>query len=453
MSTDDKFTHSAAKRATSWSCAARIVSNAGVIGLWLWLYRPVFDYLAIIFAREDFRTNQIVLVGVAVLIAVRVRASRARGGRVFPGRVRPRLDAPPQLFIPALALVLGGSALYLLVERFLDINTISASLFGLASYGLLGLWMEPARWREGLPAALLLLIGALPFGEHLQTFVGYPVRILTATLVRDGLAGAGIASVGVDTILVLENGVSQVDAPCSGVKSLWTGALFLIAATWIERRRLNLCWLLTALAFAALLLAANVARVGVLVIVGQVAGWETVAEMIHVPLGVLGFIAACASVIVLLRLQPVARDEEREAASPTLSRPAWLAPALAVVIAVMTLIYAPRPQIGLAQSPPAWEFPAGLTTEPMPLRPDEVEWLTRGGAESATRLSFEWHAPDGGRSVSGSMILITSNTWRAQHRPERCFEVYGLTLDDACTYLVAPDFPVRFLSLSDGEGH
>ncbi|RLC88341.1 MAG: exosortase O [Chloroflexi bacterium] len=438
MSTDNTLTHTTANR------VARIAANVGVVGLWLWLYQGMFGYLSIIFSREDFRTNQIVLVGVAVLIAVRVRTSLARGGRVLPGRVHPRLDASPQLSVPALTLVLGGSALYLLVERFLDINTISASLFGLASYGLLGLWMEPARWREGLPAALLLLIGALPFGEHLQTFVGYPARIFTAALVRDGLAGAGVASVGVDTILVLENGVSQVDVPCSGVKSLWTGALFLIAATWIERRRLNLRWLLTALAFAALLLAANVARVGVLVVVGQVAGWETVAEMIHVPLGVLGFVVACAAVVVLLRLQPVARGSDCQ---PDLTRPAWLAPALAAVILAMALVYTPRPQTGLAQAAPTWEFPAGLVTEPMPLRPDEIEWLTRGGANSATRLRFEW------RDITGSMILITSNTWRAQHWPERCFEVYGLSLDDSRTYLVAPDFPVRFLSLSDGEGH
>lgn len=413
--------------------AGRIVANAGLIGLWLWLYRPVFDYLSIIFSREDFRTNQIVLVGVIALIFARVRKER----------VRIRIAAPPQLFPPALLLILGGSALYLVVERFLDINTLSASLFGLASYGLLGLWMQPARWREGFPAALLL-IGALPFGEHLQTFVGYPMRILTAALVRDGLAGAGIASVGVDTILVLENGVSQVDVPCSGVKSLWTGALFLIAATWIERRRLNLRWMLTALAFAGLLLAANVARVGVLVVVGQVAGWLLAAEMLHVPLGVIGFVAACAAVVALLRLQPVASRPDHRSAP--LARPAWLTLGLAVVIAVMALIYAPRPQTGLAQAAPTWEFPSGLVTEPMPLRPDEIEWLTRGGAESATRLRFEW------RSVSGSMILITSNTWRAQHRPERCFEVYGLSLNDSRTYLVAPDFPVRFVSLGDGDG-
>jgi len=419
----------------------RLGANAAIVGLWLWLYRPVFDYLAIIFSREDFRTNQLVLLGVIVLIATRVRQERPCL----------RIDAAPQLSYPALILALGGSALYLAVERFLDVNTISASLFGLASYGLLGLWMQPRRWRGGLPA-VLLLVGALPFGEHLQTFVGYPMRLFTATIVRDGLRAAGVASVGIDTILVLENRVSQVDLPCSGVKSLWTGLLFLIAATWIERRSLNLRWLLTALVFAGLLFTANLARVGVLVVVGQVAGWRLAAGMLHIPLGVLGFVTACAAAAALLRLQrPIAQDagdaRGTEGATSPLSHPIWLAPALAPAILAMALAYTPRPQTGLAQPPPAWEFPAGLITEPMPLRPDEVEWLTRDGAESADRRRFEW------RGISGSMILITSTTWRAHHRPERCFQVYGLSINDSHTHLVSPDFPLRFVSLGDKDGH
>ena len=281
--------------------AVRIGANVFVILLWLWLYRSVFDYLAVIFSREDFRTNQIVLVAVLALIAIQIRKEH----------IRPQFDAAPQLFVPALLLALGGSLLYLIVERFLDINTISASLFGLASYGLLGLWMQPQRWRQGFPAALLV-VGVLPFGEHMQTFIGYPMRLLTASIVRDGLAAAGVSSIGIDTILVLENGVSQVDLPCSGVKSLWTGALFLIAATWVERRPLNWRWLLIAFVLAVFLFVTNLARVGVLVVVGQVAGWRLVAEMIHVPLGVLGFIASCAAAVVLLRLErPIAQEDRR----------------------------------------------------------------------------------------------------------------------------------------------
>jgi exosortase/archaeosortase family protein len=451
----------------SLSRAVRIGTNAVIIGLWLWLYRPVFNYLTIIFSREDFRTSQLVLIAVIVLIAIRARKER----------LHLRIDAPPQLHYPALALALGGSALYLAVERFLDINTLSASLFGLASYGLLGLWMEPRRWRQGLPAALLL-IGALPFGEHMQTFVGYPMRILTAALVRDGLAAAGASSVSIDTILVLENGVSHIDLPCSGVKSLWAGLLFLTAATWIDRRPFNLRWLLIAFIFAGLLFAANLARVGVLVVVGQVAGWRLIAEMLHVPLGVLGFAAVCVLAVILLRMgrpnrpdvawawgssqggEPIPHAEvsglgaiggrsgepvQLSSEDPVLTHPSWLAPALATAILVMAFAYTPRPHTGLTQTPPAWEFPAELRTEPMPLKPDEIDWLTRGGAESADRRRFEW------RGITGSMMLITSQTWRAHHRPERCFEVYGLSLDDSHTYLITREFPLRFVSLSYGN--
>jgi exosortase O len=439
--------------------------NGIIAGLWFWLYWPLFDYFAVIFSGEDFRTNQLVLVGVIILIAIQLHRER----------LWLRLDGAPHLYLPALTLALSSSILYLLCVRFLDVNTLSATLFGLASYGLLGLWLTPLSWRQGLPAALLL-IGALPFGEHMQTFIGYPLRIFTATLVRDGLAAAGVASIGIDTILVFENGVSQVDLPCSGVKSLWTGMLFLLAATWLERRPLNLRWLLLALSFAAFLIIANMVRVGVLVAVGPVAGWPLLAEMLHVPLGVLGFIAACAAAVGLLRLSPpwkeIAPASQEMSTSHTperslplghptspiphlpshishptspISHPPWLGPALVVIILAMVLVYTPPPQTGLTHSPPAWEFPAGLATTAMPLKPDEIAWLTRDGADSAERRRFEW------RGLTGSMILITSSTWRAHHRPERCFEVYGLSLEDSRTHLINPNFPVRFVSLGDGD--
>ena len=66
---------SAIDHTTSLPRPVRIATNVAIAGLWLWLYRPVFGYLAIIFSREDFRTNQLVLVGVLVLIATRGRRS------------------------------------------------------------------------------------------------------------------------------------------------------------------------------------------------------------------------------------------------------------------------------------------------------------------------------------------------------------------------------------------
>jgi exosortase/archaeosortase family protein len=407
-----------------------------------------------------------------------------------------------------LSLALGGSVLFLLVERFLDINMLAACLFALASYGLLGLWLSPARWRQGLPA-ILLLIGVLPFGEHLQTFVGYPMRIFTAELVRRGLTAVGVASVGVDTILVFENGISHVDLPCSGVKSLWTGLLFLLAATWVEQRPLTPYWFFVAVLLLPILFLANFMRVAILVMVGQVLNLPLLAEMLHVPLGVLGFMLACATAVALLKwrkpllahdrqainrandviYQPIKPDYEPEkiksvnvktstevhlsdsvswfipdlikesqlSGAPRLARgfnpwrswpaPIWLSLTLIALIFIMIQLYAPRPLSGLSTQSKSWTFPEGLQTESLPLKPDENEWLTRDGAESAERLRFSW--ADG--EISGSLILISSKTWRAHHRPERCFEVYGLSLAESRTHLVNTTMPIRFVALSADE--
>jgi exosortase O len=410
----------------------RIAANLGLLSIWIWFFRPVYSYLKVIFTREEFRSNQVVLLGVIFLIFLQVRK----------GDLRPRISQLPQLYFPAIVLVMIGSILFLVNERFLDINTLSASMFALASYGLLGLWMRPQRWKEGLPAALLLT-GALPFGEHMQTFIGYPVRILTAALVRDGLAAVGVHSIGVDTILIFENGFSQVDLPCSGVKSLWTGGLFLIALTWINRQPINLRWFLIALLFAVLLLAGNLGRVAILVIIGQVFEWTLLAEIMHVPLGVLGFVAACTAVVWLHRHTSDMYDEPDQEldGSNYVFRPAWLLPVLSALVLLMSLLYAPRENIAAAQEPTGWHLPDSLQVDPWPLAPEAMDWLAQVGADSADRFRFHWN------DRTGSILLVSSATWRGQHRPERCFAVYGLEVNDSQTYLVEPDFPLRMLTL------
>jgi hypothetical protein len=48
--------------------------------------------------------------------------------------------------------------------------------------------------------------------------------------------------------------------------------------------------------------------------------------------------------------------------------------------------------------------------------------------------------------------MIRSDTWRAHHRPERCFEAYGLTVDQAHSTLLSADFPLRVVYLSAAQG-
>jgi exosortase O len=432
-----------------WPRLGRVAVNLALVALWVWLYWAVFGYFRVIFSSEEFRTNQIILAIVLVLFFVQFRQERWR----------PRLDELPHISWPGLSLVLVGSVLYLLAERFLDINTLAASLFGLATYGLVGLWMSPRRWLAGLPAALLL-IGTLPFGDHMQTFMGYPMRIATARIIQEGLQAVGVYSVSVDTILVLESGLAQVDIPCSGIKSLWTGVLFLIAATWIERSAINLRWFGIAALMGVLLFVSNVARVAVLVLVGQVAGWELFTEWIHVPLGVLAFAGVCGVVLLFVKMQKPSEYQlppkvlqplpDREDPAGVIKRPVWLAPLLAVGITVMALAYTPRPQAVMAQATIDWRFPSEMQVQADPLSPQLLAWVTRDGAEFADRWDFTWQSESD--KIHGSLMFLTSNTWRGQHRPERCFEVQGITVEAGQTIYFSNDFSAQLVLVS-GEPH
>jgi exosortase O len=283
------------------------------------------------------------------------------------------------------------------------------------------------------------------------------MRIAAAQIVQHGLGFFGIHSVTVDTILVMESGLAQIDLPCSGVKSLWTGALFLIAATWIERRLVNVRWIGVAALTAVMLFLANVARVAVLVLLDQVMGWPFVAELFHVPLGVLAFTVVCIAALFMLQKLPVSqlpsggdvrRTPEPARVESNVLRPNWLALALALAIAGMALLYQPYPHAAAAEADIRWAFPTGFDIQESPLSPEHYAWITQDGADSASRWNFT--VTEGGTQVTGSILFLTSATWRGQHQPERCFEVQGQKVEGSQTIVFEPGFPARFLYLSAG---
>jgi len=200
--------------------------------------------------------------------------------------------------------------------------------------------------------------------------------------------------------------------------------------------------------------------VAVLVLVGQVASWDMIAEWVHVPLGVLAFAGVCGVVLLLVRtqktseyplpakvVQPPPDDED---AAKIMKRPVWLAPLLAVVIAAMALAYTPRPQLVMAQAAIHWVFPSEMQVQVDPLSPQLRAWVTQDGAEFADRWDFNWQSDAG--EIQGSLMFLTSSTWRGQHRPERCFEVQGITVEAAQTIYFSDDFSAQLVLVS-GEPH
>jgi exosortase O len=182
------------------------------------------------------------------------------------------------------------------------------------------------------------------------------------------------------------------------------------------------------------------------------------AEMLHVPLGVLAFICACGAALILIRWAGTSEQTDpdaphqgsriypHETKSYKLSRPVWLAPLIIILALILGVLYQPRPQEIYASAPQTWDFPVGMVAEPWPLSPEEENWLSNVGDSSATRWRFDW------QELSGALLFVSSTSWRAQHRPESCFEVFGLSVKDSQTHMLAENFPLRTLSLHNQKG-
>ena len=206
-----------------------------------------------------------------------------------------------------LLLMLGAGICSIVLQCIIDIKQVTVLLFILGTYGLWGLFANPNFWQKNLPVAGLLAC-ILPFNSQFNSGLGLPARVITAQVVEQLLSMLHIGAISSYDIIVLENGIAHVDVPCSGIKTLLVGTLFLLAATWLEGRKLGLKWLAVCAANFLMLVSANALRVTVLVLVAQVLKQPMYAEILHVPLGIVGLV--CASFLSWLMLQKVSKFAE-----------------------------------------------------------------------------------------------------------------------------------------------
>ena len=397
----------------SGSAAPAVAANAALLGAWLVLHASTLRWLGAHFSGSPLHAGLLV-VALALL-------ARGVGPKAGAAQVVAALSRAPRAAPAPLALV-GFAALgFVLVERRLDVSILSATLFGLGGYGLAGLYVDRDRFRRALPSALLL-VALLPFGDQADTYVGFSARVATARVVAAVLAACGQGALPVETILILENGAAHIDVPCSGVRSLWTGLLFFLAATCLLRRRIGARWALVGILHAALLLVENLVRVAVVVLLAAGLGLRGVAEVVHAPLGVLGFALACAlSLALLRRFVPAVEDGAAPAERRRGSRA--LAPALAGCLLALTLVHARRPAAAAPPPPPHLELPATMEARALPLTVGETDLFRRwDGAADKRRLRV------GDRE--GTLLAVFSRSWRAHHAPEVCLAGSGVRVED-----------------------
>ncbi|MEG4915345.1 exosortase O [Microcoleus sp. B7-D4] len=348
-----------------------------------------------------------------------------------------------------LLLMLGAGICSIALQYIIDIKQLTVLLFILGTYGLCGLLVEQNFWRKNLPVAGLLAC-ILPFNSQFNSGLGLPARVLTAQVVEQLLSMLHVGAISSYDIIVLENGIAHVDVPCSGIKTLLVGTLFLLAATWQEGRKMSLRWLAVGAANLLILVCANTARVAVLVLVSEVFQQPNIAQIMHVPLGIVGLVCACFVTWLMLQRVPKFQPEKTSgiSAKPNseimqnhpLAKPGIIA-AVAVLAVMAQLSHVETPKMAIAPL----RLPEYIKSESISLNPSEQKFFGNYPDTQTQKIRFV------AGNLRGSMLTVASTSWQTYHAPELCFVASGIPVNRIEKKQLTPSVTARWLSLKDNE--
>lgn len=341
-------------------------------------------------------------------------------------------------------LMLGGEIGAIILKWSLNIPQLTLLCFILGSYGLLGLFISDAAWHKGLSFATITAC-VMPFLVAFNSGLGFPVRVITAHAVAQVLSDFQLGAFSSHDIIVMENGIAQVDLPCSGMKSLWTGTVFLLGATWLEKRQLGWRWLLLAIANLGFLVAANIIRVLVLVITIEVFQQQQIANVLHLPLGIVGFIIASAFTWILLQKIPRSSPDLAAIKLEQSNNQRIKLNGIIAIVITLGILGQFQPWQSNMIALKSIDLPAEIATETIPLTPAEISFFDNPANPLVQKMRFK------SDRLTGSMLMVASDTWQSHHPPELCFLGNGLKVDRMNSQLINDGINARWLSLQNGE--
>ncbi|WP_333150121.1 exosortase O [Microcoleus sp. B9-D4] len=430
--------------------------NSGVNLVWLapfllalaWFWANISAVKWLLSSFVEIPTLYKIVIGF-LIVALVVRSS----GKCVSAAIEE--DRPPG-FSPnfvlrrdPLLLMLGAGICSIALQYIIDIKQLTVLLFILGTYGLCGLLVEQNFWQKNLPVAGLLAC-ILPFNSQFNSGLGLPARVLTAQVVEQLLSMLQIGAISSYDIIVLENGIAQVDVPCSGIKTLLVGTLFLLAATWLEGRKLSLRWLAVGAANLLMLVCANTARVAVLVLVSEVFQQPNIAQIMHVPLGIVGLVCACFVTWLMLQRVPKFQPEKTRgiSAQPNsgilqnhpLAKPGIIA-AVTVLAVMAQLSHVETSKMDLA----SLRLPEDIKSESIPLNPSEQKFFGNYPDTQTQKIRFV------AGNLRGSMLTVASTSWQTYHAPELCFVASGIPVNGIEKKQLTPSVTARWLSLKNNQ--
>ena len=189
-----------------------------------------------------------------------------------------------------LTLVAALAAIYALGYAALP-ALVKAAFAALALAGILSSISYGKVMRPALAGLMLL---SLPLMASLQFFGGFPLRLITTHLVAFVLSSAGWEVEASGTLLRWAGEIIAVDAPCAGIKMLWSGLLLNFTLAAWANLGFGMTWLCTSATLFSVF-AGNVLRATALFFTES--GIVTAPQFMHQAIGMLVFALVATAVI------------------------------------------------------------------------------------------------------------------------------------------------------------
>jgi exosortase/archaeosortase family protein len=330
--------------------------HRGMLGVWAILavaFWPVWRWYALrLVDGADEKWGVLALVLVAVL-----------------AWARRQIGTPPFALL-ALTLLAYAAA-------YAHLPPLGRALLALAAVGLV-----VRRSCKGPHLALVgLLFLSLPVEATLQHVCGYPLRHVVASCSALLLSGLGVVARG--TTLCWAGETILVDAPCSGLRMLWTALLLGLTLCALQSLR-AIRTVLVALTSIAAAFAGNVLRATALFF--KEAGIVSLPVWTHEGMGLLAF-GLVALVIVRAARR---RDESRDLPSATtVERGRWGFVAAGILATILPLV-APATVRADVRAFPGWPDEwGGRALVPVPLDAKASAWAAEFPGRLATFVAGE----------------------------------------------------------------
>ncbi len=229
----------------------------------------------------------------AVLFAFRGAALSGGDGNPAPIAARSR----HALILPAILLLSYSLSYHFLspLPRAAIAMTAIAATISAIRFG--------RRFHLGVCGLLLL---ALPVAASLQFYMGFPMRAVVARLTALMLQFNGFAVVAEGACLNWNGDLILIDAPCSGVKMLWTGFFLTFTLACYYRLNAKRTALACAAAFVAIIIG-NTLRAAALFYVEAGAANLSLPNWTHEGVGVVVF--AATAIAIALAAQRIAKSD------------------------------------------------------------------------------------------------------------------------------------------------